>query len=601
MGFLKTFLATLLAIMASLFFLFIIGVIMVVSSQRETEPYIRSGSVLEIKLGNTLPERPPQDPFSLLFSDPRHQPVTLSGLKENLEKAAVDDRIEGLWLKMNNISAPWPTLIALRNEMLAFREESGKFIYVTTDDIGFNESSYFLATAADSIFSPPETFFEFDGFFIQAIFFKDMLDKLGIQAQVFQAGDYKGAIEAFSRNDLSPENREQLQSIIDNVADLFLEAVSQRSGHDRSELDRMLNEAPFFTASAAAGAGFIDRLIYPEEMKERIEKTVLDLDHREMHTVPYHRYNRVSRSAAGLPRIRESYKIAVIHASGDIMPDLDSPGFTFLDEENITAGKLGEQLKEARENDDVKAIVLRINSPGGSGTTSDLIWHDLRKTAEVKPVIASFGPLAASGGYYIGMAADTIVASSHTITGSIGVFGMMLNARELLNEKMGVHYDAVTSHDQSLWISIDRPMSETGQQLLQGFVDDFYQVFIERVALSRNMTPEQVHKVAQGRVWTGSQALEAGLVDLIGDLDDAIAIAAEKAGIENYTIESYPKPKGLLELFSSPGQSQIKTRIAQSVAPSIVSDLDRFQPVIEMAKQERMAIITRLPFDFKIQ
>ncbi len=595
MGFFKSFFASLLAIFVTLFLLFMIGLILIISSQRETEPYVRDGSVLEIKIGNTLPKRPPSDPFAMLFSDPSRQPVSLQGIERNLEKAAADDRIEGVWIKMNNIAAPWTNLIALRDHIQNFREESDKFVYISTDDIGFNEQAYFAATAADSIFSPPETFFEFDGFFIQAVFFKEMLDKIGVEAEIFRAGEYKSAVEPFFKTEFSEENREQLSSIVNNVADNFLEAVGERSGHTREELDAILNDQPIFTSSGAYEVNFIDKLLYPEEVEQRLENRVVELGHDELRTISFHRYNRVKRSTAGVAEPEGNDKVAVIHASGNIMPEFDSQSVFPGTEQNITLRNITENLDKALEDDDVKAIVLRITSPGGAGSTSDIIWNKIREAASEKPVITSFGPVAASGGYYIGMAADTIVASPQTITGSIGVFGVVMNMQELFNEKLGIHFDAVASHDNALWLTQDKPMSEGARRSFQAYIDDFYDVFLNRVAESRDMSIDDVRAAAAGRVWTGNEALENGLVDVLGEMNDAIAIAAEKAGIEEYSVETFPKPKTFMELFTGSAQAEIKSWFRPEI-----KELEYIDPVFHILKNDPRAVIARIPFDHKV-
>ncbi len=595
MGFIKSFLASLLAIFVSLFLLFIFVLILVVSSSRESEPFVRDGTILEVRMGNTLMELPPSDPLTMLFMDPSREPVTLRGLRANLEKAAADDRIEGVWFKMNNISAPWTNLISLRDEMIAFREESGKFIYVSTDDIGFNEQSYFLATAADSIFSPPETFFEFDGFFIQAAFFMDLLDKIGVEAEVFRAGEYKSAVEPFFRRDLSDENEEQLQAIIDNVADTFLAAVSERTGMSREELDNLLNESPILTSRGAYEAGLVDLLTYPDDVEQRIENRVIENGNKELRTITYQRYNRVKKSTAGVKETSTKDKIALIYASGNIMPEFESESIFPGSDDNITYRNFSKSLEDALEDDNVKAIVLRITSPGGAGSTSDLIWNKIREASHEKPIIASMGSVAASGGYYIAMAADTIVASSQTITGSIGVFGLVMNMQELFNDKLGIHFDAVTSHDHSLWISPDKPMSEAARRHYQEFVDNFYEVFLERVALSRDMTVDEVAEVAGGRVWTGIQAHEVGLVDVVGELPAAMAIAAEKAGIEEYQIEIYPKPKSIFDLFSGSAQAQVR-----KIFQPQLKELEYLDPMIQILTHDSRAVIARIPFDHKI-
>lgn len=595
MNFIKSFLAALLAIFITFILLFMMVFILVLSSQRETEPYVRTGSVLEIKLGSTIMERPDDDPFRLLFGDMSQAPVNLKDLEKNLKKAAADDRIEGIWIKTNNILSPWNHLVAFREKLIAFKEESGKFIYVSTDDIGFNEQSYFIATAADSIFSPPETFFEFDGFFMQAAFFKDLLDKAGVEAQIFRTGDYKSAIEPFMKNRFSDENREQLQAIVDNISDTFLEAVEERSGKSRSQLDSILNNHPLFTSGGAYELGFLDELLYPDEVEKRIEKRLKALDHNELRTISWQRYLKVSDRSAGLKKSRSKDKIAVIYAEGNIMPEFETPGIIPGLDENITYNNFQKNLDAALEDDNVKAIVLRISSPGGAGSTSDLLWHSVRKASEQKPVIASFGSVAASGGYYMGMAADTIVASPQTITGSIGVFGLVLNMEELLNKKLGIHFDQVTSHDQALWVSADKPMSETSKKMFQSYIDEFYQVFLERVSLSRDMRIEDVRNVAGGRVWTGRDALDAGLVDVLGELNDAIDIAAEKAEIDDFTIETYPKPKSIFELFSGSAQTQLKLRFHPEW-----KKIQYLDPLLYIIDHEPRVVIARIPFDHVI-
>ena len=595
MGFFKSFFASLLAIFVTLFLLFMIGLILIISTQRETEPYVRDGSVLEINIGNTLPERPPSDPFSMLLSDPSKQPVSLQGIEQNLEKAAVDERIEGVWLKMNNVAAPWTNLIALREYIKDFRDESGKFVYISTDDIGFNEQSYFVATAADSVFSPPETFFEFDGFFIQAVFFKEMLDKIGVEAEVFRAGEYKSAVEPFFKTEFSDENREQLSSIVNNVADTFLDAVGERSGHSRAELDAILNEAPILTSSGAFEAGFIDKLVYPDDVEQRLENRLAENGHDELRTISFHRYNRVERSTAGVPKPEGDNKIAVIYLSGNIMPEFDSPSIFPGSEEGITVRNFNENLEKALEDDNVKAIVLRVTSPGGAGSTSDIIWHNIREAAREKPIITSFGSVAASGGYYIGMAADTIVASPQTITGSIGVFGVAMNMQELFNDKLGLHFDAVTSHEHALWLTPDKPMSEGARQTFQSFIDDFYDVFLSRVAESRDMSIDEVRQTAGGRVWTGNEAYEVGLVDVLGEMNDALSIAAEKAGIEEYTVETFPKPKSIMELLTGSAQAEVKSWFRPEL-----KELEYIDPVLHILKNDPRAVIARIPFDHKI-
>jgi protease-4 len=555
MKFLKTFLASILGTLTALLILLFIGFGIIVSSSSEPEPYIRSNTVLSFTMSGDIPARTVTDPFEELFNPSIGASLSLQSMKENLQKAAADDNIEGIWVKTNFLSASWANLETAYSYLEEFKE-SGKFLYFSTDDIGMNEKSYFLASLADSVFSPPETGFEFDGFVGQVTFYRDMLDKIGIEPEIFRVGEYKSAVEPFLQMESSPESEEQLRAILNAASTRFVEAVEKRTGKSASEINELLSSPPVNRLQFALDNGLIDAFAYYDEVEAIIKERVGIEADDDLETVSFGRYSRVSNSSAGLETPDTNDKIAVIYASGAIMPQLVSS--PFAGESGINAKSVRSQFESALNDDDVKAIVFHVNSGGGAATTSDLIWHDVRRAAEQKPVIASMGSVAASGGYYIAAGADTIVASENTITGSIGIFNLLFNTQEMFNENIGIAFESFETHEYADLFDLTRPFTSSESRVIQQNVERGYDSFVNRMAESRGMTYEEIDNVARGRVWTGVDAQERGLVDVLGGSDRAIEIAAEKAGIETFKLDSYPKQKDIFqELFAS-GNTQLQ-------------------------------------------
>jgi len=555
MQFLKTFLASILGTMTALVILLLIGFGIIVSSSSEPEPYVRSNTVLSFSMSGDIPARTVTDPFEKLLNPAMGARLSLQSLKENLSKAAVDDNIEGIWVKTNFVSASWANLETAYTYFEEFKE-SGKFLYFSTDDIGMNEKSYFLASLADSIFSPPETGFEFDGFVGQVTFYRDMLDKIGVEPEIFRVGEYKSAVEPFLQMESSPESEEQLRAILDAASTRFVKAVEIKTGKSASEINELMSSPPIGRLQFALDNGLIDAFAYYDEVEAMVKERVGIEEDDDLETISFGRYSRVSSSSAGLETPDTSDKIAVIYASGAIMPQLVSS--PFASETGINAESVRSQFESALSDDNVKAIVFHVNSGGGAATTSDLIWHDVRRAAEQKPVIASMGSVAASGGYYIAAGADTIVAGENTITGSIGIFNLLFNTQEMFNENIGIGFQSFETHEYADLFDLTRPFTTSEARVIQQNVERGYDSFVNRMAESRGMTYEEIDNVARGRVWTGVDAHERGLVDVLGGIDRAIEIAAEKAGIETYKLDSYPKQKDIFqELFAS-GNAQLQ-------------------------------------------
>jgi protease IV len=595
MGFFKTMFASAIGFLIAIFLMFTILIIAIVSSTGEPEPYVRNNSILKIELSGSLPERPSDNPFDDIFS-PGKVPVTLASLTNNLKKAAADDRISGIWMEVEFLSASWPVLEELRAQMLQFRE-SGKFIYASTRDMGMNEQALYIATAADSVFAMNDTFIMNSGFYVQGTFYADTFEKFGIDAEVVAGGEFKTAADSYIRSDFSEQDNIQLSAILDSFTSTYTSALSDFSGKSTAEINAIMNRPPRITSRYALEDGLINALLYPYEVEELIKNRLgVDQD-RDLETISFDRYSKVTRRSAGLERRAPREKIALIHASGIIIPVEESliPG---TGNPVITAGSFIKTLNEALDDNDVKAIVIRINSPGGSGITSDLIWAEIRRAAEKKPVIASMGSVAGSGGYYIAMAADTIVAQPTTVTGSIGVISAMLKFGRLMDEQLGIKFDEVKSHQYADWFSPTRKFTPEEYQALERLNTDFYDVFTQKVAMSRGMSIEEVLPVAGGRIWSGSDALEAGLVDVLGGIDTALDIAAAKAGIDQYSVETYPKPKSLFELFSGSAQAQVKTWITSITPMPVRNALDHAEMLQLMQRTE---VLTIMPYQIDIR
>ena len=590
MKFLKTFLASLLGTIIGIAVLLFVLFLVISSSSSEPEPYVRANTVLEIELTGNIPARSLSNPFEELFQTGKESP-SLQNLKSNLEKAASDENIAGVWVKTNFVAASWANLESVHGYLDKYKQ-SGKFLYFSTDDIGINEKAYFLATAADSIFSPEETMFEFDGFFAQLSFYKGTMEKLGIEPEIIRVGKYKSAIEPFIQEESSPESREQLSAILNSASNRFISAVEQKTGMSAGEIDEMLNRVPDRSVERAFENGLIDVLAYPDQVEKQIKSRIgLDED-EDLKKISFSRYNRVKSSSAGVDKPDTENRIAVIYSSGTILPDIQQSPLE--DQAVITASGIRDQLNDIKEDDNVKGIVIYINSPGGSASTSDLIWHYLKETE--LPVVAVMGSVAASGGYYMAVGADTIVADANTITGSIGVFSLLVNTQDFYNEKLGITFDEIKTHDHADIFTLTRPLTEAEKRGLQNGVDKTYETFLNRVAESRGMTRDEVHEVAQGRVWTGGDAKEQNLVDIIGNLETGLDVAAEMAGVDEYRVVTFPKEKDIFTRLFGSANSQVQSWI-QSFVPV-------YEPVNDLAyimKQPMGQTWAYLPIQFTIE
>jgi len=549
-GFLKFTFASILGVLIGLF-LFILILIGIFSSASAEKPVVaEANSVLYIDFATPIVDRASESPFEFInpmtFSP--ESKMGLDNILDNLEKAKVDENITGIILDLSMMPIGMATLHEIRDALIDFKT-SGKFIYSYSDV--YTQGTYYLASVADKIFMTPTGNLMFLGLSSEVIFYKGALDKLGIEIQVVRHGEFKGAVETFIYKKLSAENRLQIQEYLNSLWSHMVEGIAEARDINVDEINRLCDEMAITNASSALEYGFADSLIYYDEFLDFVKAKTGTEASKDIKSISLNKYTKVpaKRETKGL--IRE--KIAVIYATGTIMDGKADNG-------QIGGDAYAKAIRAARRDSSIKAIVLRINSGGGSGLASDIIWREVKLAAAVKPVIASMGDVAASGGYYIAAPAHKIIANPNTITGSIGVFGMWPNAQKLVNDKLGITTEIVKTNDHADFGFILEPLANDERMILQNEIENFYKGFVERVAEGRAMTYDEVDKIAGGHVYSGSDALKIGLIDDFGGLKKAIALAAEEAGLEEYRIVKLPELEDPFQkiLGELTGKSQLK-------------------------------------------
>jgi protease IV len=519
-----------------LFFFFIVIISAAVSSLGSEKVSIDNNSVLHFTLNEPIRERSSANPFDDIDFNSfksKKQPG-LNDILMELEKASLDPKIKGIYLDVPNVKGGMATLEEIRNALIKFKK-SGKFIYSYADD--YSQGSYYLASVSDKIFLNPQGIVTLNGLMTELMFFKGTLEKLEIQPQIIRHGKYKSAIETFILDKMSPENREQIAGFVDPIWNHLATNIAKARNLDVDAVKNMADSLEVRDADIALKLKLVDQLAYFDEFTAAVNAKTGNKSNEKINLVTLNKYNKT-----GDP-VKKKYskdRIAVIYATGEI-------GEGEGDENSIGSDGLSEAIRSARVDEKVKAIVLRVNSPGGSALASEVIWREVSLAKKVKPVIVSMGNVAASGGYYISCAADVIVAQPNTITGSIGVFGLLFNAQNMLKNKLGITVDTYKTGAYTDLGTITRSMSGSEVAIMQKSVDRVYDVFTSRVASGRHLSQEAVDSIGQGRVWSAIDAKRIGLVDEFGGLDDAIAIAAKKAGLSDYKIKTLPEQKNAME------------------------------------------------------
>lgn len=585
--FLKFTLATVTGIIISSVVLFFISILVVFSmvSSSESETQVRKNSVMMLDLNGTLTERSQENPLDFLMKED-YKTYGLDDILSSIRKAKENEDIKGIYIQATSLGAGFASLEEIRDALKDFKE-SGKFIVAYGDT--YTQNLYYLSSVADKVLLNPQGMLEWRGLAATPMFFKDLLEKIGVEMQIFKVGTYKSAVEPFISTEMSPANREQVNVYLSSIWGQITSSVAESRNLSvealNKEADRMLM---FYPAEESVKNGLVDTLIYKNDVRDYLKNMVgIDKDDN----MPVLGIQDMINVKKNVPRDKSGNVIAVYYAYGEI-----DGGSSASTDEGINSEKVIKDLRKLKDDENVKAVVLRVNSPGGSAYGSEQIWYAINQLKKEKPIIVSMGDYAASGGYYIACNADTIVAEPTTLTGSIGIFGMMPNAKGL-TEKLGVNFDVVKTNPYADFGNLTRPMNDGEKGLMQMYVNKGYELFLTRCSDGRGISMEELDKIAQGRVWTGSTAKELGLVDELGGLDKALEIAIAKAGVDAYTVMNYPKKEGFLEslMNTNPG-NYIKARMLNGK----MNDVYRQFSIIEnFDKIDR--IQARVPFELNIQ
>lgn len=579
MGFFKAFLSSCLGALVAMIIFAILVIAIIAGMTGEKQVIIEGNSILHISLDDPINELEVENPLAgLPLPGSSDQNIGVLQLIRTIEHARDDDKISGILLEVEQPQASISTLDEIRDALFRFRD-SGKWVIAYSANM--SEGAYFVATAADKIYMNPEGRFEFNGLTAQFMSFKKLLDKLSIHPQVFRVGEFKSAVEPFLMEKMSPENRQQLSSIIESIHGHILQRVSEGRGIPVAELKRIADNSLARDVKQALSLNLIDSALYSDDVEEILMGRVGVTERDQFKLVKYGRY----RKSFSLSQPSRN-EIAVIVAEGTILPGRSDDQTQPL----VGAETYVKLIRRARLNDRVKAIVLRVNSTGGEFQASDMIWRELKLASEVKPVIASMGDYAASGGYYLAMACDTIVARPATITGSIGIFGVMFDLSEFFDEKLGITFDEVRTGKFGEMFTVTRPLTAEERAFWQQELDESYETFLEKAAEGRNMTKDDVRAVAAGRVWSGSEAADNGLVDVLGGFDEAVQLAAERAGVaDDYRLRYYPERKSFLEMWLEQAQED-QARVE-------LGELHRYYNEVKKLSEYQGAQ-ARLPFEF---
>ena len=582
--FLKYTLASIVGLMACTIIITIISIVSIVgiAASSDTTTTVSENSLFKLELKGEVTERLVDNPFASLMSE-EQTALGLNDVLSSIQKAAENEHIKGIYLEAGGIMANPASIEEIRNALVRFKQ-TGKFVVAYGDN--YTESDYYICSVADKIILNPQGMVDWHGLASQTIYFKDLLAQLGVDMEVFKVGTYKSAVEPYTSMEMSDENREQITAYITSIWDNMVDGVSLSRGISAKQLNEYADRyIAFEGAEASLTAGLVDTLLYMDGTKSYLKQL---MDTEEDDRLAVLTLDEVKNIQKNVPLDKSGNIIAMYYAEGQIV-DAPSTGMSTAPE--IVGEKVSMDLRKLRDDETVKAVILRVNSPGGSAFASEQIWNEVVKLKEKKPVIVSMGDYAASGGYYISCAADTIIAQPNTITGSIGIFGMFPNPHKLINDKLKLNIETVKTNKLADFGSMSRPFNADERAIMQRYINQGYATFVKRCADGRSMSTSAIEAVAQGRVWTGEMAMELGLVDILGDIETAKEIAAEKAGIESYTLISYPKEQGAFDmLLTQAKESYIETRIGK-VAGQFKDELNLIYNLENMNKLQ-----ARLPY-----
>ena len=524
--------------------------VLVMASASMKQQKVDTESVLQIKLDYPIVEQQ-QDDFTfnlnLLSGYKMQKKVGLNKILQAIKTAKDDDNIKGIFLDLSTIQASMATVDEIRNALEDFKQ-SGKFIIAHSDF--YTPKTYFLASVADKVYMTPTGTMLWKGMAAQVMYYKQLLEKIGVQPEIIRHGKYKSAVEPFMLDSMSNENREQLQVLLNSLWNRFTNQISEDRHIEVSALNNYADKLLINSDSKSVSFGLIDALKYRNDVIDEMKELMnIDLDNK-LHSVSLYKYIEMHKNTDFKT---EKDKIAVIYASGQIIPGESK-------DEKMGGNTIARAIRKAADDENVKAIVFRVNSPGGSALASDVIWAEIIRAKKMKPVVVSMGDYAASGGYYISCAADKIFADPYTITGSIGVFGMLFNAHDLIYNKLGIKVEVVETNKNSDFGNFSRALTPDERNFYQMQIEQIYGTFVNHVANGRDLDSLFVDSIAQGRVWSADDALKIGLVDSIGRINDAVEYAAKLAGVTKYSIKEYPKVKPWFEQFIDEFQTSMAVK-----------------------------------------
>lgn len=551
---------------------------------------IKDNSILKINLSGTMQERAESNPLAMIMGE-EAEGIALDNALTALDKAAKNEKVKGVYIEAGILGSSPAMAQELRQAIVKFKK-SGKWVIAYGDR--YSKMSYYIASAADEVLLNPSGSVDFSGMASTLMFFKETLAKLGVKMQVFKVGTYKSAVEPYICTEMSDANREQISSYLGDVWSQVLKDVSKSRKRSEAELNSLADTLTVIAkAETSVEGGLVDRLCYIDEVKETLRKK-MSLDDDDDDELIFTTIDDMAKSESLDDKVDD--QVAVYYAYGEIVDIAAQGGFS--QEHQIVGSKMVNDLQQLRKDDDIKAVVIRVNSPGGSAYASEQIWREIMLLKKEKPVVVSMGGLAASGGYYISCPADKIYAENTTLTGSIGIFGMIPDASELITDKLGVRFDGVKTNKMSdLGANLGRPFNEAESAMLQSMVEDGYDLFTRRVAEGRGIPQDSVKVIGEGRVWTGRQGLKIGLVDKIGNLEDAISAASKLAKLKEYRAVPYPQDdeNPFTAMFNKSKSGYLDSQIRETLGEyysgySIYKNLRNMNP-----------IQARMPFDVVIK
>ncbi len=584
-SFFKNVLSTIVGMVLAVFviILLFIGIVSLSLSSinNKAEVTVKENSILKINLSNlSVVERTSENPFEgLNLSGNIPKTIALKQVLDNIEKAKSDEKIKAIYINTSFVNAGLSQIEEIRNKLLEFKL-SGKPIIAYAEV--YSQSAYYLASVSNNIYLNPVGIVDLKGFSISQIFFKGLLEKLDIDMQIIRHGKFKSAVEPFTLDKMSSANREQMTLFLSSIADNIMDSIASQRGLTLSEIQKHANNLSLENAKSCLDLNYVDALLYQDQLEDTL-KTLVGAE--KLSFVTLSKYTHVKGNKKEISR----NKIAIVYATGTINSGKG-------DEKSIGSETTAKAIKIAREDKNVKAIVFRINSGGGSALASDVIWRETILAKAEKPLIVSMGDYAASGGYYIACAADSIVANPTTLTGSIGVFGMIPNLSKFYKNKLGITIDTVNT-GRYADMGINRPLSTFERNKIQKSVSDMYIGFITKVGEGRDMSTTAVDEIGQGRIWTGYDAKAIGLIDTYGGIEKAIEIAAYLAKVEDYRIISLPKKKNLFEELSLKLSGE--TSISELILSKFGFTTQMTEPIENLLKGDK--IQARIPFIMELK